>query len=74
MLTAEPPAKMQAYSTSDLIGGRPVLLILVALISFTLGTFFGHSLEINWQTQKPTGNVQGRFGAANWAKPIENPK
>ena len=70
MLTAESSAKMQTNSTRDLISGKPVLLVLVALIFFVLGTFFGNSLESGWKNQKTGANVQGRFGAV---KPTDSP-
>jgi len=49
-------------SISDFIG-KPVVLILVALIFFTLGAFFGNSFEFGLKSQKSSGNVHGRFGA-----------
>ena len=70
----ENATKMQSYSTSDLLGGKGTLIILVALIVFMLGSFLVDSMKSSWKNQKSTGNVQGRFGSANWAiKQAETP-
>ena len=72
---SENSTKMQSYSTSDLVGGKWVLLVLVALIIFMVGSFLVDSLKSGWKNQKTAGNVQGRFGSANWAsKQAEVPK